>query len=83
MYIISVLVNPVTHSAYRSAAVTIGIFFPVCGSDGRNYFSPCHAGCSSVDRMVGSTLFTVSLMREINAPDNKRMKSVFCYSVYG
>ncbi|KAK3784766.1 hypothetical protein RRG08_001848, partial [Elysia crispata] len=23
-------------------------FFPVCGADNRNYFSPCHAGCTDV-----------------------------------
>ncbi|GFR70784.1 solute carrier organic anion transporter family member [Elysia marginata] len=23
-------------------------FFPVCGADNRNYFSPCHAGCTIV-----------------------------------
>ncbi|BFZ11250.1 hypothetical protein BsWGS_14289 [Bradybaena similaris] len=29
-----------------------GNFFPVCGEDGRNYFSPCHAGCLSVDKSI-------------------------------
>ncbi|XP_055871891.1 solute carrier organic anion transporter family member 2A1-like isoform X3 [Biomphalaria glabrata] len=24
-------------------------YFPVCGTDGSNYFSPCHAGCHSVN----------------------------------
>lgn len=25
------------------------MFQPICGADGNNYFSPCHAGCTSMD----------------------------------
>ncbi|VDI78739.1 solute carrier organic anion transporter family, member 3A [Mytilus galloprovincialis] len=28
-------------------------YFPVCGSDNNNYFSPCHAGCSSLSASQG------------------------------
>ncbi|KAK3576478.1 hypothetical protein CHS0354_028527 [Potamilus streckersoni] len=27
-------------------------YFPVCGSDGMNYFSPCYAGCSSMNKLT-------------------------------
>ncbi|XP_071142524.1 solute carrier organic anion transporter family member 1C1-like [Mytilus edulis] len=30
-------------------------YFPVCGSDNKNYFSPCHAGCSSTSKSQGFT----------------------------
>ncbi|VDI78736.1 solute carrier organic anion transporter family, member 2B, partial [Mytilus galloprovincialis] len=30
-------------------------YFPVCGSDNNNYFSPCHAGCSSISTSQGFT----------------------------
>ncbi|BFZ21241.1 hypothetical protein BsWGS_24280 [Bradybaena similaris] len=29
-------------------------YFPICGSDGHSYFSPCHAGCVSVNHEVFS-----------------------------
>lgn len=27
-------------------------YFPVCGSDGRNYFSPCQAGCAGKEKLI-------------------------------
>lgn len=30
-------------------------FSPICGSDGKNYFSACHAGCSDSTKDLNST----------------------------
>ncbi|XP_036356875.1 solute carrier organic anion transporter family member 2A1-like isoform X1 [Octopus sinensis] len=30
-------------------------YFPICGSDGENYFSPCTAGCSAVNNSIYSS----------------------------
>ncbi|ESO83135.1 hypothetical protein LOTGIDRAFT_197485 [Lottia gigantea] len=30
------------------------MYFPVCGSDDLNYFSPCHAGCRNTDDLIFS-----------------------------
>ncbi|CAG5127865.1 unnamed protein product [Candidula unifasciata] len=35
-------------------------YFPICGSDGRSYFSPCHAGCMSMNNQIFSNCSCLS-----------------------
>jgi len=37
-------------------------FTPVCGSDGRNYFSPCYAGCQIESRIANKTVTYLLLL---------------------
>lgn len=33
-------------------------FAPICGSDGNNYFSACHAGCKNATKVNGKTIYS-------------------------
>ncbi|OWF52798.1 Solute carrier organic anion transporter family member 2A1 [Mizuhopecten yessoensis] len=35
-------------------------YFPLCGSDGQNYFSPCQAGCTGKDQLLYTNCACVS-----------------------
>ncbi|CAE1162807.1 unnamed protein product [Acanthosepion pharaonis] len=37
-----------SNNCTRSCTCTDDMFQPVCGADGANYYSPCHAGCTSM-----------------------------------
>ncbi|BFZ20993.1 hypothetical protein BsWGS_24032 [Bradybaena similaris] len=40
------------NSCNRGCGCRDNSYFPVCGGDGRTYYSPCHAGCPEVEFQV-------------------------------
>jgi len=41
-------------------------FTPVCGSDGRNYFSPCYAGCQNESIVAGKNGYLLIFLTNCN-----------------
>ncbi|XP_064597301.1 solute carrier organic anion transporter family member 2A1-like [Liolophura sinensis] len=60
---------PVSQSSCLGCSCHGSAYFPVCGSDGRNYFSPCVAGCSQKMGYLYSNCTCVSNTTTTSAPE--------------
>lgn len=55
-----------------------GSLFPVCDSSGKIYFSPCHAGCKSVEKGPGKIMSSFNMNSCSCVPQNGAVSKSFC-----